>query len=244
MDIRLALEEYGLTNKEIDVYVALLPLGNINLQELAKRIDLPRSTIYNTLNYLANKGLVSKIIVEKTSFFQAAEPKKILEKLKEKEELIKKALPELENLKKLIKNSSNAEIYQGQKGLSTILADIFKIKQQLYYFGSYSLSVETLKHQPDHFRTVRLERKIPAQIVIDPCNEEIFHKREYKAITKMRFLSSLKDFPCVIFIYGDKVAIYTVKGDLIGIIIKNEQIAQAMKMIFDVYWAQAKPARL
>ena len=62
MDKELALREFGLTDKEVRVYLILLSLGSINLQELAKRIDLPRTTIYNTLNYLYTKGLVSKIV--------------------------------------------------------------------------------------------------------------------------------------------------------------------------------------
>ena len=240
MDNEIALKEYGLNDKEIKVYMALLPLGNINLQEIAKRVDMPRTTIYNTLNYLSNKGLISKIIKKGVTYFEASDPYVLLERLKDKERLIEKVLPNLQNIKKLVKESSSVEIYEGSKGLFTILNDIFKLKQQIYYFGSYSLSKEMLKHQPEHFRTIRLDRKIPAKIVIDPYDEDTFHKKEYKKITEMRFLKSLKDFPCMIFIYGKKVAIYTIKDDLIGIIIKNEQVAQAMKMVFDIYWRMGK----
>ena len=49
-----------MTDKEIKVYLSLLPLGNINLQELAKRIDLPRTTIYNTLNLMLELGLIKE----------------------------------------------------------------------------------------------------------------------------------------------------------------------------------------
>src|SRR3989344_4542252 len=240
MDNEIALKEYGLNDKEIKVYMALLPLGNINLQEIAKRVDMPRTTIYNTLNYLSNKGLISKIIKKGVTYFEASDPYVLLERLKDKERLIEKVLPNLQNIKKLVKESSSVEIYEGSKGLFTILNDIFKLKQQIYYFGSYSLSKEMLKHQPEHFRTIRLDRKIPAKIVIDPYDEDTFHRKEYKKITEMRYLKSLKDFPCMVFIYGKRVAIYTIKDDLIGIIIKNEQVAQAMKMVFDIYWRMGK----
>lgn len=240
METKLALKEYGLSDKEINVYLTLLPLGKINLQEVAKRIALPRTTVYNTLNYLSQKGLVSKIIKKGVTYFEATEPKKLVDNLDQKKKLIEKALPELENLKKTIKESSSVEIYEGSRGLFTILSDVFKIKQEVYYFGSYSLSVEVLKHQPEHFRTIRLERKIPAKIVIDPYDEDTFHKSAYKKITKMKFLDSLKDFPCMVFIYGNKVALYTLKGDLVGIIIKNKEVAKSMKMIFDIYWSLAK----
>ncbi|MEK6860284.1 MAG: helix-turn-helix domain-containing protein [Nanoarchaeota archaeon] len=244
MNTELALKEYGLTNKEIEVYLALLPLGSINLQEIAKKVNLPRSTIYNTLNYLSQKGLVSRIIKKGVTFFEAVSPKKLIDNINQKKELLEKALPNLEELKKIIKESSSVEIYEGSKGLFTILSDIFSIKQEVCYFGSYSLSVESLKHQPEHVRSMRLERKIPARIVIDPSDEETFHKPPYKKITKMRFLDSLKDFPCMIFIYGNNVAIYTVKDDLIGVIIRNKEIAIAIKMIFEVYWNMGKQAKL
>jgi sugar-specific transcriptional regulator TrmB len=244
MEIEQALKEYGLTEKEIKVYLELLPLGSINLQEIAKRIDFPRTTIYNTLNYLHQKGLVSKIMKKSVTYFEAVEPKKLIDKIEERKKLLEAALPKLELLKSAIKTSSHAELYGGNRGIFTILSDVFKIQQEVCYFGSYSLSLEVLKHQPEHVATMRIENKIPARIVIDKYDEERFHTEKYKNLTKMRFLESLKDFPCMIFIYGDKVAIYTLKTDLVGVIIKNKEVAQAMQMIFETYWDISKPARL
>ncbi len=240
MEKEAILKEYGLTEKEIKIYLTLLSLGNVNLQEISKRVDLPRTTVYNTLTYLHQKGLISKIIKKGVTFYEASDPKKLLDNLKEKAKLMETILPELESLKELKKDSSSVEIYQGFKGISTIISDVFKVKQQTYYFGSYSKSLEILKHLPSHARTMRMDNKIPAKIIIDPYNEEIFHKSSYKKITEMKFLKSLKDFPCMVFIYGDKVAIYTVEGDLIGIIIKNKEVALAMKIVFEMYWKQAK----
>lgn len=240
MDIELALEEYGLTDKETKVYVALLPLGNVNLQEVAKRVDFPRTTVYNTLNYLAKKGLVAKIIKKGVTYFESTEPSKFVSKLEQKKELIISVLPELESLKKTIRETSSVEIYEGSKGLFTILSDVFKVKQQTYYFGSYSLSLEILKHQPAHFRTIRLENKIPAKIIIEPYDDLAFNEKKYKKITEMKFLESMKDFPAMIFIYGNKVALYTLKGDLVGIIIKNKEFSEAMKMVFEMYWKISK----
>lgn len=241
---KLALKEYGLSDKEIEVYIALLPLGSINLQEIAKRINLPRTTIYNTLNYLASKGLVSKIIKGHVTFFEATEPKKLINDIEEKKKLIISALPELEGLKKQIKESSSIEIYEGFKGISTILAEVFRKKQQTYYFGSYSKSLEILKHLPEHSANVRLNNKIPAKIIIEPFDEPRFHDKSYQKITELRFLESLKDFPSMIFIYGEKVALYTLEGDLVGIIIKNKEVSLAIKVIFDLYWDMAKPAKI
>ena len=242
MNLELPLKEYGLSDKEIAVYVALLPLGTINLQEIAKRIEYPRTTVYNTLNYLVTKGLVSKIVKGTTTYFTATDPDKLKDKLEEKKRLIEGILPQLRNLQEQIKDTSSVQIFEGFKGVYTIISDVFKIKQQTYYFGGYKKSLDILKHLPDQARMMRLERNIPAKIVIDPADEEIFHTKKHKDLTEMRFLKSLIDFPAMIFIYGNKVAMFTVRGELVGAIISNKEIAEAMKMIFDMYWSQGKKA--
>ena len=240
----MPLREYGLSEKEIGVYLELLPLGTVNIQEISKRLHYPRTTVYNTLNYLVNKGLVSKIIIKGVTNFTAIEPDKFLDKLEEKKELLQKILPNLKDLQNNKKSSSNVQIYEGFKGVFTILSDVFKIKQQTYYFGAYKKSLEILKHLPDQARLMRIQRNIPAQIVIDPVDEPTFHTDKYRKLTSMRFLPSLVDFPAMIFIYGNKVGMFTIKGDLIGMIIENKEFSLAMKIIFDLYWKMGKPAKL
>lgn len=240
MELETPLQEYGLSDKEIAVFLELLPLGTVTLQEIAKKVRYPRTTVYNTLNYLNQKGLLSKVIKNGVTYFSAADPGRLKSNLEEKQKLVESILPELISLKKHIKNPSSVEIYEGFKGVYTVIADVFKKKQQTYYFGGYADALEMLKHLPEHARMMRLNKNIPAKIVIAPIDNEIFHLKKYQKLTEMRFLDSMKDFPVMILIYGEKVAIHTVKGDLIGIIINNKECAEAMKLVFEMYWKLAK----
>lgn len=240
MDLHYPLREYGLTEKEIKIYLTLLPLGTVNLQEIARRVSYPRTTVYNTLSYLHTKGLVSTTIRKGVTYYTATEPEKLRDQLEEKKNLIEAALPELNNLRSLVRTASHVELYEGFKGVYTILSDVFKNKQQTYYFGNYKNSLEILQHLPAHARALRIDRNIPAKIVIEPTFDENFSTKQYKKLTEIRFNKSLKEFPLMIFIYGEKVAMYTVKGDLVGIIISNKEFAIAMKIMFEIYWAQGK----
>ncbi len=242
MNHKSALREFGLSEKEIGVYLALLPLGTVSLQRVVKKLEYPRTTVYNTINQLIEKGLVSKIEIKGVSNFTAADPEKLSKKLQEKKDLIDAILPDLKELKANIKDISSVEIYEGFKGVYTLLTDVFAKKQQTYYFGGYAGALEILKHIPNHARMMRLEKKIPAKIVIAPLDEEIFHDKQYQKLTKMRFLDSMKDFPVMILLYGNNTAIHTVKGDLIGIIIRNKEVTQAMKIIFNMYWSMGSSA--
>jgi len=243
MDLKYPLERYGLTEKEIAIYLELLPLGTIKLQEVAKRVNFPRSTVYHTLNYLINKGLVAKIEKDKITYYTATEPEKLNDTLKEKQQLINSILPELNKMKSNTKDVSSVEIYEGFDGVHTILADLVRVKQQVYYFGGYKKSLEVLKHLPNYVRMSRIEKKIPAKMVYDYTDEQILHTKEYQEVSKLRFSDEFKDFPCMIFIYGDKVSMFSHKTDLVGVIIKNKDFSETMKLIFNRYWKDAKPAK-
>ena len=61
MDQRI-LEEIGLANSEIKVYRALLRTGSVRVGELMKEVTLHRSRVYDAINRLIEKGLVSYFI--------------------------------------------------------------------------------------------------------------------------------------------------------------------------------------
>jgi len=240
MDIHSALQSFGLSDKESKIYIELLPLGTVKLQDIAKRAGYPRSTVYHTLNYLTNKGLVAKIIRDNVTYYTATDPNELKAQLKEKEHLIDSILPSLHSLKLSSKEPSSVEIYEGFNGVQTILSDLVKVRQQVYYFGGYGNSLSTLKHLPNYTRIQRIEKKIHSKIVYDPVDEPILHTKEYQEFSELRFLDEFKDFPCMIFVYGDKVSMFSHKTDLVGIIIKNKDFAEAMKRIFYTYFDRAK----
>jgi len=243
MDLKYPLEAYGLSEKEVAIYLELLPLGSVKINEIAKRLGYPRSTVYHILEYLINKGLVASIINKGITFYSATEPEKLKDQLAEKQKLIESILPDLKSLKSTIKEPSSVEIYEGFKGIHTILADLVRVKQTVYYFGGYKKSLSVLKHLPDYVRRTRMEKNIPAKIIYDYTDEPILHTKEYQKVSELKFYDGFENFPVMIFIYGDKVSLFSHKTDLVGVIIKNKDFAEAMKMIFDMYWVVSKPAK-
>ena len=61
------LREAGLTEGEIKVYLALLELGSSTTGPIVDKSGISRSIIYQILEKLMEKGLVSFITKEKTS---------------------------------------------------------------------------------------------------------------------------------------------------------------------------------
>jgi sugar-specific transcriptional regulator TrmB len=231
-----ALNEYGLTEKEAELYLVLLSLGNVKLQDISKKTDLPRSTIYNTLNYLSNKGLVSKIIKKGIIHFEAISPRKLLSDIERKKRVIEEALPKLEGLHNILSESSNVEIYEAIKKNLRIPLDINELKQGLIIFGSYSGWEKFLQYEPEQFRKLRVKEKIKAKLLIGNYDNEDFHKKPYTKLTEIKFNKIFDNFSCIFFIYADKLTILTLNENPVLILIKNKETSDTMKMIFEFFW--------
>jgi sugar-specific transcriptional regulator TrmB len=244
MNIELALKEFGLTEKESKVYLELLKLDSIKLQELARKIDMPRTSVFNTLNYLISKGLASKIEVQKIAHYSATDPSKFEDILEQKKKYIQSVMPELKSLQNIITNKTSVEVFQGAQGAYSIYLDVFKKKEMKYFFGNYENLKPLMKHLMPSARQLRIDKNIPAKVMCEPTEEDIFHTKAYKNLTEMRQSPALKAFPGYIFIYGDNVALFTNEKEMVGVIIRNAEVAKMMMLIFEMYWKGAKPFKL
>ena len=92
------LKEIGLQDSEIKVYISLLKLKEATPSQITQYTGLHRSNIYDIIEKLKEKGLVSFVIKNNVKYFRASHPSKILDFIKEKEEKISTILPELINL--------------------------------------------------------------------------------------------------------------------------------------------------
>ena len=118
------LENIGLTKGETKVYLALLKLGQTTAGPIVDEAKITRSKIYDILERLKNKGLVSYITKESTKYFSAADPNSILNYLEDKEkevhdekESIKHILPELLLQQTISEKKKIAEIFIGIRGM-------------------------------------------------------------------------------------------------------------------------------
>ena len=68
------LQGLGLTEGESKAYVSMLSLGSSTVGPIAKKSGISYSKIYEVLQRLMEKGVVSFIIKEKTKYFQAIHP--------------------------------------------------------------------------------------------------------------------------------------------------------------------------
>ena len=83
MDIKI-LEEIGLTKSEIKVYIALIELGPSSKGPIVKKAKITSSKIYEVLDKLTEKGLVSSVLKNNVKHFIASSPTRIKDYMKER----------------------------------------------------------------------------------------------------------------------------------------------------------------
>jgi sugar-specific transcriptional regulator TrmB len=234
------LKEFGLTDKEIKVYLACLKLGTALVQDIAKKAGTYRTYTYEILKSLKEKGLVSYVIRSGKQYFEVAKPEKLLNILKEKEQKIQKLMPQLQGLYKSAIEKPKIEVYEGTAGIKTVIDDLIKTGKDILVYGSTKNQLSLLHFYFPNYIKRRVKARIKIKVLTEKSKEtKELRKRNKKELREMRFFPKGIEFPTVTNIYGNKIAILSLEKDLLGIIIEGENIAKTQRIIFNLLWKQA-----
>lgn len=245
------LEKLGLSRNEAKVYLALLDTGLTSAKLIIEKTNLHRQLVYDALNLLIEKGLVSYVIQANRKYFKAANPKQFLDyfnkkrkEIQEEEQLFKKILPELETKRKSKLEEQEATIYRGLKGIKSLLDDIINERKELITIGTSDIKAEAfsyhLKFNLPRFHKIREQKKIPFKILL---SEDLKQRAKYFNTLKYSKAKILpKEFTSnsSTNIYGDKVSIMMWGSQPFGVLIKSKDIAEAQRKHFNLLWKIGK----
>ena len=228
------LKELGLSENEITTYLAVLKLGNTSANSVAKLSGLKRSTTYDNLQLLINKGIVSSSQKDNVHYYLAAEPEKLIHILNEKRKKVESIMPKLKELASAPVESSGVTFYEGKKGILAVLNDVLDTtKDKFYYVGSRKMAKIPLKHYPDNFVQRRVEAQVSVEGKLAEEDKEDSFVSEAKAedLSTFTYEKSLNGSKAIMFLYDNKVGFITNVEDSIGVIIKNKEIYEFVKTL-------------
>ncbi|MFZ5954804.1 MAG: TrmB family transcriptional regulator [Nanoarchaeota archaeon] len=235
-EVKEALESLGMSEKEIRVYVALLELGDSAVNKITERSELLRVTVYPVLKRLIEKGFVSRYSMERKSFFKAISPEQIIDKIKEKEDKINLALPFLKKIRNKINEATSVELFKGAKGISSLFERLYSGEdKELWAYGNGELIDEIIKYQSLSARKIRMNKKIKLNILANPIKRDYLKSPKYKELTRIKFNEKLKKMDIYIIFGHSLVGIINLKKEINAVLIKNEDIVQYHKFIFDSF---------
>jgi len=235
MDAPKVLERLGFSPNEIKIYLALNDHGSCKAGNIAKIAKIDRSSCYNSLKSLLERGLVSYVNIGKVKWFQAAGPKRLLDYIKEQEEDVKGIIPELDARHKAGKVTGQVRLFKGLKGVRTIFQDILATEKDNLVFGNESQLEERMPEYQQQFVRQLKERKI---FIRELVREDRATPTTNPKTT--RYVPRSVESPVVTNIYGDKIALVIWTDEPEGIIIENAAAAKAYRSYFEFMWQNAK----
>ncbi|MBW2990884.1 hypothetical protein KY348_04210 [Candidatus Woesearchaeota archaeon] len=242
-EIEKTLREYGLSEKEAKVYLTLTTTGSATANKISEKADLVRTTTYDILKALREKGIVSSIIRNKILYFEAAPPDKLIQTLEEKKQKIRDIIPDLKKLKIRATEKPVVELYEGKEGIKTVYQDILQEKKPLCAFSNTHFIFNVLPFFVPRFIKKRMQSRISIKLLNEKTRESInlMKKRDKQELRETRFVPRLKNIPLTEYIYGNKVAILSTKPEEpLGVIINHLEFAKSQQLLFDLLWEKAE----
>lgn len=259
------LRQFGLDEKEISVYLALISLGPAPVRSIALKSGVNRGTTYDILKKLVQQELVSyhdKYQRDgKIQHFVAEPPEKILTAIEKKiadlsdlKGSVQKSLPELESLYDKAGAKPVVKYYESSSGLRIILQDVIGTmsnlsprqvgalplsgqgkKSQYFVYSSSDIREYLYKAYPS-FNRDRIRAKISNQVIAFVRGGELV------GLDERKWMPAENASPTYILIYGGKVAMISVSStaEPVGVIIEDQALYQTQKMIFEHTWKNLK----
>ena len=250
--IEQALLDIGLSEKEINIYIASLKLGSQPVSLVAKQANVNRTTAYVILKGLFEKGLVSKYLKGDVWFFTATQPENLsiyVDRKKKELDLAQEHLgelvPELRKLMTYAHEGAMVQLFEGLDGVKMIYDQTLKLKAPISeYLLDYNCDLRKMWDFWDVYISRRVALDIPMRLLITDDELGIRTKKKDPAVLRRTRLVPKERFPHgnnLIMIFGDHYAYFSYADDkFVGALIHDKYLASMEQSIFDFVWDSAK----
>jgi sugar-specific transcriptional regulator TrmB len=232
------LREFGLSNTESKVYLALLEIGKSKAGEITKKSAVNRTNVYDALERLIEKGLVSYVSENNKKVFEAVNPQGLQEILKAKQDKLEKTIDRLKAIYKKSLKEEDGFVFRGKQGIKSIFEEILIKKKDLFCYGAESRFKALFPFYQKHWNEQRAKLKIRVKMIYsERVREE--KKKEHLKLLEMKFLPETYDFPSTIMIYGERVVTIVWLEEPFGFMIKSKEVVKSNKNFFELLWGIA-----
>jgi sugar-specific transcriptional regulator TrmB len=240
-DYSKLLREIGLNESEAKIYLTNLEYGPASAQILATRSGFSRPAAYTAIDLLEQKGLLSSSKHGKRLVYTAAPPEKLVayserkaEEFRQVVRQISSLIPDLHLLEK--GERPPVKFYEGASGLREILQDLVDSKpKETFEIANIDSVKEVLRDEElKSVQSVLSNLKAKGRALLAGKVSSV------RSGAEARQLPEHFKFHGDILIYGDKVAMVSFKGKIIGVVTESPIIAQTLRVLFDLAWEGAR----
>lgn len=232
------LRSLGLSDPEIAAYTALLKIGETGASELAKEMNIKRTTAYPILENLVEKAIVNSYKRGSKTYFIALSPNKLLSLYEHRLESLAGLIPMLEKLQGTQAKAYGVRFIQTKRELESFYNEILDdYKDKGYYIIGNANAFINL--DPDFilkFRRKRAERNIHTKLILSHDSKSAVGQNDPSLIREFKYLPEKFKFASTIDIYDDKILIVGPEIKALAVVIAIPPMVDVFRSVFEVLW--------
>lgn len=250
MDIEI-IKSTGLTEPQAKAYLLLMQNGVMTPPQLAEEIAETRTNAYAIFERLSALKLARKDASRSKLTYLPTNPvnlEKFIElrrnQIINNEYKFKSILPGLMKQYYSVAEQPAVRFYQGRDGLDHIYDDILRVGADFHLI----MTPAENDFMGEEYMNKFVAQRVKAGIKVTALTPDTFEANHNPALDKKilfkRYWYDPKAFdaPVEINIYGRKVAFLSFGEEIIGTVIDSPQIAQSMRLIFEMLRSSSRPA--
>lgn len=242
------LLELGLSDKEANVYVAMLELGPSGVQDIAEKAGVNRSTTYEVIEDLKARGLASSTTTDKKVLFTAESPKRLeallhrqSAELGELQTKVEEALPFFMALYNALEDKPRIRFFEGEQGITAIRESMAEGEGEYLSFAAIDEDLHRVARMNEPQRQ-KMARRIRGRFLMSMKPGLTFPDTDLRTWEVREIPYGTAPFKGEINIRGHKVAAYLHHAEKpSGFLVESKEMAELFRALFNAAWQSAKP---
>jgi sugar-specific transcriptional regulator TrmB len=248
--IEQALAALGLTSNAVRLYLQSYRTGRATVGKLAQLSGLDRSSAHLAAGQLRAAGLLDEMPDGGRTLVWVRPPKEILtrlritmRKLRGQFDSVEDALPELEAAYSEMGRGPVLQTYSGKDGLRQVVANILDEAEGEILLMTNQASERAVFTRTDHqdFIRERLRRGLSIRVLaVDTPEARELVQSDGLNLRQTRIIrdGDRVPFQSETYIYGDRVAMLSFSGTVLGFVVRSSEFAQAQRWMFERLWRE------
>jgi len=242
-----ALENIGLSEKEARALLCLFEKGSITVSDMARTLNIPRTTVAVILDNLKRRGYADKVKVRGHFEWEAVEISAITEEASARFHNFEKEIPYLKELVKTqdLSHGFSVRSYTTRAGLIKAYNLILELhrKDRIFYIeGRASVEAKLLFSdkllvgwQEAIKRTGIVMEALSSEKIFDHVwntkNRQFWEAHLGKQLIVYMLSDEIMNFPCDICAFGQTVMLFIPAKD-IAVIIESKELSESLQKLF------------
>lgn len=252
------LSTFNLSEIEGRIYLHLSESQPQPVLTLSRLLNIPRTTVYDAITKLLEKGLVERVINHKSTTYKASSLENFQKIINQTDELSKEMTSALKDLqsnlrkKKDSPQSTQVRYYQGPEGLRQMIWNCLKAKDEIVGYSIFGRVEVVGASFYQRFVDEFARRNLTDRVIANPTPRTLAYighdvtpgRHQLKGQNIRTIVAEDLYIAGDIMIYNNIYAVsYWQGGEVVGVELENADLVKHERSIFELLWRSAKPLK-